>query len=480
MADQRADQDLPITWTHPIGTRDGTLTTDAVMTNCFIEKTETGLAAVKRPGTAYTSTVSGTAQGQFAYFGGNYFIVNDKIYDSGAIGGTGIAIPSVGTPGQAYWSIDAEEAGAPQTTLQNEGGQLWVFNGAVATLVTDTNYNSTAVAPGMSYLDGVYYAMRVDGQVIGSAINDPTTWPALDFAQADVTYGSGISTIRHLNYVLAFYDKGMQVFWDANAAPNTQGIALLPALNASFRTGCFNARTIVEIYDNCFFMSHGLQFGRQIQMLSGLGLQVISTPYIEKILNNITLQQDTTHMWAFGINTVGHQFYVLTIVPLNVTLAYDVTTGNWQTWSSVVGGVEQYFTGRFYIESQGSFGVFGDLLQDVSTGRQMQVLPTLYVDATGPVNVTCITPPYDWNTSNYKRFNQMSQLSDSINTTVNISYSDNDYASFSTPRAMGLMGPRSQLQRCGQSRRRIWKLFHQDNTPLRLYEMRTDMDIMSR
>jgi len=480
MADQREDQDLPVTWAHPIGTRDGTLTADAKMINCFAEKTETGVAIVKRPGTGYTSTITGTAQGQFAYFGSNYIIVNDTIYPSGSIGGTGVAIPSVGTTGLAYFSIDSEEAGAPQTTLQSEDGQLWVFNGSVATLVTDTNYNSTAVAPGMSYLDGVYYAMRIDGQVIGSAINDPTTWPALDFAQADVTYGSGISTIRHLNYVLAFYDKGLQVYWDANAAPSTQGIALLPVLSASYRTGCFNARTIVEIYDNCFFMSHGLQYGRQIQMLSGLGLQVISTPFIEKILNQITLQQNTSHIWAFGINVVGHQFYVLTIVPLNVTLVYDVSNGNWETWSSVVGGVEQYFTGRFYIESQGSFGIFGDLLQDVSTGRQMQMLPTLYVDATGPMNVTAVSPPYDWQTSNYKRFNQISQLADSIDTTIGISFSDDDYQTFSTPRDIDLNGPRNQLRRCGSSRRRIWKMFHQDTTPLRLYEVRMDMDVMSR
>jgi hypothetical protein len=480
MADQKEDTDLPVTWTHPIGTRDGTLTTDAKMVNCFIEQTANGPALVKRPGTQYVSNITGTAQGQFAYFGSNYFIVGDKIYDSGSIGGVGIAIPSVGTPGLAYWSIDAEEAGAPQTTLQSESGQLWVFNGSVATLVTDANYTSTAVAPGMTYLDGVYYAMRVDGQVIGSAINDPTTWPALDFAQADVTYGGGISTIRHLNYVLAFYDKGLQVYWDANAAPNTQGIALLPALNASFRTGCFNARTIVELGDTCFFMSHGLQFGRQIQMLTGLGLQTISTPFVEKVLNQITLQQNTSHIWAFGITTAGHQFYVLTIVPLNVTLVYDAVMQTWETWSSVVSGVEQYFTGRFYIESQGSFGIFGDLLQDVATGQQMQMLPTLYSDATGPMNVTCITPPYDWNTSNYKRFNYVSQLSDSINTTINISYSDDDYQTFSSPRGIQLNGPRNQLRRCGESRRRIWKMFHQDNTPLRLYELRFDMDVMPR
>lgn len=475
------DKDVTISWAHPVGTRNGSLAVDAKMVNCFAEKTENGVAIVKRPGTGYTSAITGTAQGQFSYLGSNYFIVNDAIYPSGSGPGSPLTtIPSVGSPGQAYWSIDAEEAGAPQTTLQNEGGQLWVFNGSVATLVTDTNYTSTTVSPGMSYLDGVYYAMRADGQVIGSAINDPTTWPALDFAQADVTYGSGITTIRHLNYVLGFYDKGLQVFWDANAAPNTQGIALLPVLSASFRTGCFNARSVVELGDTCLFMSHNLQFGRQIQMLQGLQLQAISTPFVEKILNQISLQSSTSQMWAFGINTCGHQFYVLTLVPLNLTLVYDLTMGEWTTWSSVVGGVEQYFTGRFYIESEGSFGVSGDLLQDVSTGRQMQVLPTLFVDATGSLPVTCVTPNYDWGTMNYKRFTAMFQMADTVATSIGLAFTDDDYQTFSTPRLISLQFPTKQLRNCGSSRRRAWKMTHTDNTSLQLYDVKSPVTVANR
>jgi hypothetical protein len=481
MADQAEDQDLPVTWTHPIGTRDGTLTTDAKMVNAFAEKTETGFAAIKRPGTSYYSGILGTAQGQFSYFGANFFIVNNRAYNSATLSGAGIAIPSATTPYVSYVAVSAEEAGAPSTVIQDANGNLWTFNGATFTKVTDANYTGTLVAQGISYLDGVYYAMRVDGQVIGSAINDPTTWPALDFVQADVTYDAGVTILRHLNYIIGFYSAGTQVFWDANAAPNTQGIALQPVLNASFTTGCFNGATIVELCDVSYWVANTSQYGRSVQTLQGLNMVRISTPYIEKILNQPALTNLST-MWAFGIQICGHIFYVLTIPILNVTLVYDLVSQSWSTWSSVVGGVEQYFTGRFYQNEQGqsAAGIVGDSLMDTSTGKQMLILPSTYVDATGPINVTCITPPYDWSTSNYKRFNYISQLADSINTNINISFSDNDYQSFSTPRAMGLTGPRNQLRGGGSSRRRIWKMFHQDNTPLRLYELRLDMDIMAR
>lgn len=474
--------EVTISWVADIGTRDGTLTTDAKMVNCYAEKTANGNALVKRPGTAYVSGITGTPQGQFSYFGTNYFIVNNNIYLAGSAFGSSplYTIPSPTAGNLAYWSIDAEEAGAPSTTLQDEAGALWVFNGSGPTKVTDSNYTSTAVAPGMSYLDGVYYAMRVDGQVIGSAINDPTTWPALDFVQADVTYGSGISTLRHLNYVLGFYDKGLQVFWDANAAPNGSGIALQPVLSASYRTGCFNARTIVELGDVTLFVSHNTQFGRQVQMLNGLQLQPVSTPFIEKILSQVALTQTYSNMWAFGIRISGHQFYVLTLVQLNVTLVYDVQNQIWQTWSSVVGGVEQYFVGRFYIESQGQESIYGDVLMDTSTGKQINMLSTLYTDATGPIPVTAITAPNDWGTMDYKRFDVMYQFSDTINTTINVSYSDNDYQSFSTARQISLANPRKQMRNCGSSRRRIWQMFHQDSTPLRLFDLKSPTDVATR
>ena len=55
-----------IGFVYPIGTRDGTLTKDAKMVNCFVERTRNGHAAVKRPGTAFVQqNPAGRGQGQF-------------------------------------------------------------------------------------------------------------------------------------------------------------------------------------------------------------------------------------------------------------------------------------------------------------------------------------------------------------------------------------------------------------------------------
>lgn len=469
MAQQDTGGDLEVTWAHPIGTRDGTLTTDAKMVNCFVEREEGETSAiVKRPGTSYQSTVTGTAQGFFTYNKGAYFIVNDAAWLLTPPSQVFIAnIPSVLTPGQFYTSIDSSFA-TNNVIIQNQAGELWQFNGTGFTKVTDTNYTGNNPQFGIAYLDGVYYAINTIGRVIGSAINDPTTWPALDFVQADIEYGRGVTISRHLNYILAFYEQGMQVYWDANAAPNGSGIALNPVLSASFRTGCFNAGALSEINDVTYFMATSPLYGRSVQMLNGLQMQKISDTYIEKILNNPLLTPTATNIWSFGIQISGHSFFVLNLSPINITLAYDITSGVWNVWTSVVGGVEGHFIGRGYVAVEGTNGAIGDYIQDTTTGKVMLVSPSLYTDATGNINVTCVTPKYNWGNHNYKRFALMQQMADTIPDSINISFSDDDYQTFSTPRQLSLQGPRKEIRNCGSSRSRIWMMTYSGNFPLRL------------
>lgn len=481
MAQQDTGGDLEVSWAHPIGTRDGTLTADAKMVNCFVEKEEGEKSAiVKRPGTSYwVNNVTGKAQGFFKWHGLPYFIVNDTAYAmTPPVTGAGIAIP-VTNAGQFFMSIDST-GNVGNTLIQSQAGELFVFNGVSFTKVTDTNYVSNSPQFGIAYLDGVYYNMNGNSQVVGSAINDPTTWPALDFVGADPELGQGITVTRHLNYILAFYLQGLQVYWDANAAPNGSGIALNPVLSASFRTGAFNAACITEINDVTYFLASTPLYGRSVQMLNGLTMQKISDPYVERILNNPNLNFISLQLWSFGIQIAGHSFFVLNLQEIGVTLVYDITSGVWGTWSSVVGGVEQYFVGRGYVSGEGANGDFGDFIQDITTGKPMLMSPTLYTDATGQMNVTCVTPNYDWGTLNYKRFALMQQMADTIADSINISYTDDDYQTFSTPRQLSLQFPRKQMRNCGSSRRRAWMMTYSGNFPLRLNTLSVPTAVLTR
>ena len=483
----QVEKDLKVPWAVPITTRDGTLSKDSKMVNAFVEIEPEGKTIVKRPGTSYVTTKTGTPQGQVAISIitsstiEGYFIVNDTLfsYDGSLGGGAGLAIPTVPAAGLPYSTLAYVPPGTTGTgnaLLQSCTGSpnfsgLWVFDPTVPSItkVSSANYPRLTV-PGIVLLDGVFYAMDINGKIVGSALNDPTTWPALDFVVGDGQLGGGAGIHRHLNYIVAFYTKGMQLFYDANAAPNGQGIAIAPVSNASWRTGLVAADTIVEMSDMMFFMGQDELYGRTIQMMSGLTLSKVSTPYVEKVLNTVPRTANgirgLVNAWAFGVRTTGHQFYVITFPDINITLAYDLTSQNWSQWTSVVSGVEQYFVGRYYLNAD-----TGDTVQDVTTGKSMLFSPTVYTDATGNLPVTCITDNHEWGTKNWKRFAAMFQFGDTVSTTVGVSFSDNDYQTFSTPRTVDLSTSRKMLRNCGRSRRRAWKLTHTDNTPLRLNDM---------
>ncbi len=461
-------QDLEISFCHPIGTRDGTLTKDARMINCFIEETENGNALVKRPGTSFAPTaqlVTGIPQGLLMVGNAQWYIINDVVY-SVQLPASAITLTAPTIPHSPMDTLSNVPLNASQSWIKSEF-DLYSFNGGGATKVTDTNWVTNApYVTGFVFLDGVFYAMTINGRIIGSALNDATVWPTLDFVQSDYTYGGGAAIHRHLNYVIGFYAYGTQVYWDANAAPNGQGIALNPVLSSAWTTGCIPNVNPVELSDNTFFMSQSLQYGRGVHMIQGLSLVKVSTPFIDKILNrdNVTAQTP----FAFGIKISGRENYVLTLPNQGISLVYDLVTQQWSLWSSIVSGTELYFQARFYLNDGAE-----DVMQDLVTGRPIIVSPDSFTDVTGNIPVTSYTPPMDWGSLNWKRFGYNYLLADTISTTVSLSFSDNDYQTFSNPRTVDLSTVRKQMRNCGSSRRRIWKLTHSDNTPLRVFTMKS-------
>lgn len=470
MADmtQSAMGDLEVTWAHPIETRDGTLTADAQMVNALVEKDGQGTCIVKRPGTAYFNPggPTGSAQGSVYINGVLWWIVSDVLYENGNPAFS-ITLPGITVLDQRYSTLSDFP---PGTSYVHNGIQMWKIVGTVATLVSGS---PTPLLSGFVELDGVAYVMDTSGIIHGSGLNDASTWPALDFVQADYWLGSGMGISRHLNYVMGFYARGLQVYWDANAAPNGSGIALNPVLSASFTTGTSNGFTIQELADVTYFVSLDKQYGPSVQSMQGLNMVKVSDTYVDKMLQitNLQLLRSTV------IRVAGHSLYILNSASPGYTLVYDISTQIWSTWTSHfnVTGLVSPFSGLY-----GAQNLLEQFMQDTSTGLVMTVSPTFYTDAVGTIPVKCVTPNYEWGTLNYKRFSYMQQIANTTTTSINVSFTDDDYQTFSTPRAISLQFPRKELRNCGSARSRAWVMTHEDNTPLRLYSVKIAGTVLTR
>jgi hypothetical protein len=448
-----------------IETRDGTLTKDARMTNAFRDPTSQGQAFTKRPGTSVAGLaqppLNQPPQGTLTWNFRPIVIQGDVLYDINS--GATWAIPSVTTAGQQYSTLSDVPPG--ESFLKSADG-LWRFDGSSVTKVTDVNYPAQTV-PGIVYLDGTYYVMDTTGNVRASAFEDPSTWPPLQFIQADFSLGAGAGISRHLNYICAFYVYGLQLYYDAGNSP---GIPLSPVGNAAFTTGCAHGRSIQEITDTTFYIARNKQFGKSVQMIQGLQCTVISTPPIERVLNRSNFA--ACHSWA--IKTVGHTFYGITLPDIGITLVYDTITQDWAHWTSFYNGNEQFFSCINYLND----GVH-DLFQDLATGHVVAMLPTNTSDVTGQIVVHSYTPNLDWGNMDWKRFAAVYLMADTqaAGSQLFMQYSDDDYQTFSALRAIDMSSVRKMLQRCGRSRRRAFSFLYVANTPLKVYSAQFDMSM---
>lgn len=194
------------------------------------------------------------------------------------------------------------------------------------TKVTSPNYPATTV-PGSAYLDGTFYVMTPAAQIYGSNLEDPTTWSALNVIVAQMEPDSAVYITRLLNLIVAFGAYTTEFFYDAG---NPTGSPLLPYSSAFVEVGCAAAGSVAQIDNTLYFMGVTKQKGRSIYQMQGTTPQVVSDPFIDRILN----ADDLATVRSYCIRVSGHRFYVLTLVTSAVTLVYDTTTGVWAEWTS--------------------------------------------------------------------------------------------------------------------------------------------------
>lgn len=316
-----------------ISSRDSTVDFDALAVNCFLEKEQDGsIYSVFRFGLTPSQTLTaGQALGMFAFNSQSVTVIGNTI-KYGASTQTGLDTASqyqfaaVNTPNSKF--------------IAKNNANAYVWTGAAFAKVTDVNYPVTTV-PGVVYLDGTTYVMDQNGQIWGSALNDPQTWSALNFISANSIASPGVALTRYLNYVVAFCDESVSFFVDAG---NPTGSPLAQAVSAFNRVGCASGTSVVSTQNTVYWVGKTRQKGRSVYMLNGVSPIVVSNQYIDRILNADTL----TSVYAYALSIDGHDFYILTLKSSNITLVFDSKTGGWHTWSSTVSGTTRTASAASY------------------------------------------------------------------------------------------------------------------------------------
>jgi hypothetical protein len=452
----------------PIESRDQTLSQDSKLLNCYWESNSSGKrVVVKRLGIIATgpsilpSVGPDYCQGLVSWGSYNFGISQDKVQQ---ILSTGIAPTTLATPVIPWLTMTTlsnilTSAGGYVSLIQSVAA-MWVMTGTTAiTKVTSANYPANTV-PGVAYLDGTYYVMNTAGNIQGSALEDPLTWSALNFISTDRGLGPPVALTRHLNYIAAFCERGVQFFY--NAANPAPGSPLLPSGNTLVTVGCKDAKSIQVSGDKLIFLAIDAGHKISVMAFNGLSLSTLSTPAVERILAYNTIAQSNSSMI---VTFEGHTFYVLTLVSADVTLALDLTTGDWAQWSSSSDGVtDSMFRGALSITA----GSYTDVVVlDRSSGGVYKFA------GHGDLNQNFTragirTRSLDHDSTSRKFLSQINLVGDTSLSTVKVRYSDDDCVTWSPWRTIDMSTQKKQLNRLGSFYKRTFEFLQLDGGPMRL------------
>jgi len=452
---------------------------DSFSKNVYFSSFDDKQAVVKRPGLKLIlSQAGGFPQGLFSIGPNNHPLKVDTAAIRDAVTNA-----YYGPAGGSLPCTFSTTEGAGGTFLYplvfiNEGNHLNTVN-TLTGVVTVVTTASTAPSlpqyvPGVVCLNSTTYVLDADGKLYNSAVGDCYTWNALNFVKVNQDDTKPKALARHLNYIIGFTEQSGVVYVDVG---NAVGSTLQRYDSACFSIGCSAGFTVASFEQGLIWVGKRADANNSVWILNGLTPQKISTEHIDKFFENNGLAvsgvfQPSAYITKFR----GHEFYVLHLPTPDITLVYDIVNKTWHVWSSNrILGIEGIFDGVFCCESRYQDS---EAYMMGKEGSIYQLHEGTYQDEeinNRNINVLVQTSRLDLGTQKRKIFNSVNLLADADNTTVALSYTDNDYTSFSTPRNFTLSQDRPAIFALGMGRKRAFRFAHTDNTPLRLYGAEFDI-----
>lgn len=269
------------------------------------------------------------------------------------------------------------------------GGMGYIFTLATNALVRVTSSGWPQGADKLAFLDGYFIALESASQTFAiSAINDGTTWSALDFGSAEGQQGNMVTMICDQRQVWFQADSHTEIYYDS-------GSASFPIVRLS---GAFMDQGSAAIDGGCKVDNSIMWLGGNpdgagiVWRANGYTPQRVSSHAVENALQSYPTLSDAT---AYCYQDGGHTFYVLTLPSANgglgVTWVYDVASGYWHVrgwWNASLGTyqadlarchafafgqhlVGDYQSGNIYVMSQSVYTDNGTLIRRERTAPDL-------------------------------------------------------------------------------------------------------------
>ena len=248
----------------------------------------------------------------------------DTVYDLTEAGGS----TSLGTI-----IADANPASIAYNRTQYlivSGGNGYILTATTLTQISGADWPGASMC---AYLDGYFIVIRPGTQEIWiSALNDGTSWNALDFAAAEAAPDDLLSIFADHGELWLFGAEKTEVFYDSGNVD----FPLQRIEGAIIEQGIDAAYSVAKV-DNSLFWMGGSRRGRGVvYRANGFVPERVSNHAVEFAIQNYPTTSDAR---AYSYEEEGHEFYVLTFPTADATWAFDVATGMWHErsyWDPIV------------------------------------------------------------------------------------------------------------------------------------------------
>lgn len=204
-----------------------------------------------------------------------------------------------------------------------DGTNLYIYTYAtnILAVVSDPDF-PTSVGT-VTFIDGYFVVNKNNtGSFYISAINDGTSWSALDFATAESSPDNLLRVLNAVGQLWLFGSKTTEIWTDTGAAT----FPFERASGGKLEVGILAANSAVAA-DNSVIWVGKDNYGQGIvYRAQGFTPQVISNDAVAYAISQAT---NPSNMRAYTYQQDGHAFYVLTGGGLPTSWVYDFTTQQW-------------------------------------------------------------------------------------------------------------------------------------------------------
>lgn len=320
------------------------------------------------------------------------------------------------------------------------------------------------------FLDGYMFLAKKDTQdIYNSDLNFPLHWSAGNFVSAEMYPDKVVALSKNNNFLYSVGGQSVQFFEDT---ANPTGTPLSNVPGAVLQFGCPAPSTVVQTEEDVILVGSTGNGGRTIWKINGFKAKEISIPAVCQALD----AEGSNMSSAIGtcVRVMGQKLYVLNLA--TTTWVWSFTTQMWSQWSGSP-------TGKFlgaYTTATGTSDA-NPIWLGKTDGYVYTMYDHVYTDNGLAYTCALVTEKLDFDTINRKTMSRFCLIGDIANTgttsqSFTISWSDDDYRTWTTPRTLNLIGDLPSLRQLGDFRRRAFRIIHQGGQQIRLDEIEVDIN----